>query len=237
MQQHCNDTPNNSYPPLFPSIQATMTTSSNTEFHSCGSHFSDDKITTHNSRFWKAGGVPTEIHVRMHSHESSGGLLSDRRVGSDELENLDIVSILTDDRTDLTEDTSDGSMQQEQGVNRVVEALRSFQARRLAEKEAQPPKSTGPSAPKAVKQQRFFSSRQRSVQNISIPQTPTNQGKREKSRQGTPETMAPTPDKMLSGEPEKGLKSLRRFLTFGKAKVESPAGPGLACMGEEDTVQ
>jgi hypothetical protein len=114
--------------------------------------------------------------------------------------------------------------------------LRSFQARRLAEKEAQP-KSAAHDTPKAVKQQRFFASRQRSSQNIPVPRTPTNHGKRQKGLQVTPETMAPTPDKTVMGESEKGLGSLRRFLKFGKAKVEPPPGPGLACMGEEDTVQ
>jgi len=188
---------------------------------------------TSNHSDWNEEGVPRVILIRVHSEESSGGLLSDERVGSDELDNLDIVSILTEE-----EETIETSDPKQQGVNRVVEALRSFQVRRLAEKEAQ--QSSGvPDTPKSIKQQRFFASRQKSPQNSLIPQASASHVKREKGLMRTPDTMNTTPEKSLQKDgDEKGIASLRRFLNFGKGKQATPlVEPGLASMGEEDTVQ
>jgi hypothetical protein len=201
-----------------------MTTTGNTEFHSCDSQLST--MTSDRTNQWKEEGVPRVIHIRPRN-EDTGGLLSDERVDSDELDNLDIISILTDDETVIEPKDS-----KQQGVGRVIEALRSFQVRRLAEKEAQQQDKGVPATPKSVKQQRFFASRQ---ENSTIPQTTTPM--REKGRIQTPDTMNSSPDKSLSKDDEKGIASLRRFLTFGKGKAPSPAEPGLASMGEEDTVQ
>ena len=92
--------------------------------------------------------------------------------------------------------------------------------------------------PKAARQQRFFaSSRQTKAQNSGIAQTPHL--KREKSFiRTTPDTLGSTPGKSSSQNhsDEKGIASLRRFLNFQK-KAEPAIEPGLASMGEEDTVQ
>jgi hypothetical protein len=179
-------------------------------------------------------GPPRVIHVRQ--MQDCGGLLSDTLVDDDELQNLDldVVSILTDDQTAVPEEFSN-EKQQHQGVNRVVEALRSIQIRRQSSDKESSGRASALDTPRATRQQRFFaSSRQTKAQNSGIAQTP--QLKREKSFLRTPDTHGSTPGKSSpqKDSDEKGIASLRRFLSFQK-KAEPLVEPGLASMGEEDS--
>ena len=89
--------------------------------------------STRQFNWWKDNhqddGPPRVIHV--HQMHDRGGLLPDTRVGDDEFQNLDldVVSILTDDQKGVHEEALN-KKQQRQGVNRVIEALRSIQIRR-----------------------------------------------------------------------------------------------------------
>lgn len=195
------------------------------------------------SNWWEDNeqGPPRIIHFHRKHDECSGGLLSDTRVDEDELHNLDldVVSILTDDQTDVpaVEPTDEKQqLQQQQGVSRVVEALRSIQLRRQPEKGESSVRALD--TPKATRQQRFFSSRLTKAQNNGVSQTPRDYTNREKSFTRTPGTIDTSPGKSpQKGSDEKGIASLRRLLNFNKGKVEPPVEPGLASMGEEDTVQ
>ena len=195
-------------------------------------------------------GPPRVVHI--HQMQYHDGLLSDTLVDDDELQNLDldVVSILTDDQTAVVpeEALNEKQQQQHQGVNRVVEALRSIQIRRQS---GDMESSTGraASAPpldstlKAMTRQERFS-RQSKTQNSGIIAQTTLAMKREKNfLLRTPDTLGSnTPGNNKSNKKKdspdaKGIASLRRFLSFPKKAQPSLVEPGLASMGEEDTVQ
>jgi hypothetical protein len=187
-------------------------------------------------------GPPRFVHIHQMQHH--GGLLSDTLADDDELLNLDldVISILTDDQTAVPEEALNEKQQQHQGVNRVVEALRSIQIRRQSGDKESASARAASAAPldtlKATRQERF--SRQSKTQNSAIAQT-TPAFKREKSILRTPETLGSnTPGNKSKKDVSdaKGIASLRRrFLSFPKKAQPSHFEPGLASMGEEDTVQ
>lgn len=212
------------------------TVTGETHFQSCD----DSQYSVGHDWFDDSDGVPNVVKIRITepTEHMDGGLLSDTRVNPEELDQLDIISILTED--DFGPDdanTPEDASKQEGGVKRVVEALRSFQMRRFGGDTETSQESSGtnvPETPRAAKvQQRFFAS----MQNNSIPTTPTE--KQEKSATRTPETLKSTPAKSVQKDgDEKGFTSLRRFaLKFRKGETTPPSEPGLASMGEEDTVQ
>jgi hypothetical protein len=188
-------------------------------------------------------GPPRFVHILQMQHH--GGLLSDTLADDDELQNLDldVISILTDDQTAVREEALNEKQQQHQGVNRVVEALRSIQIRRQSGDNKESASGRAASAApldtlKATRQERF--SRQSKTQNSAIAQT-TPAFKREKSFLRTPDTLGsntPGNKSKKDGSDAKGIASLRRrFLSFPKKAQPSHFEPGLASMGEEDTVQ
>lgn len=231
-------------------------------FQSCSSQYS----TNHEYKWEDDNSVPRNIVFVRRAEHCDGGLRSDTRVAPGELDHVSIVSILTeDDYGTKTGDDFDTirletpqAKEQEQGVKRVVEALKSFQIRRLVDsKKANALSPNGipeTETPTAAKQQHSFSSPQRQqkpgVPNALISGNPANRVKGEKNdlthtRASTPGTTETTPAKSVktANGDEKGLASLRRFaLNFRKNKQQAAPSPpepepGLAKMGEEDTVQ
>mmetsp|Transcript_10898 Transcript_10898/g.19756 ORF Transcript_10898/g.19756 Transcript_10898/m.19756 type:complete len:223 (+) Transcript_10898:494-1162(+) len=222
-----------------------MATTCSTAFHSCDSHMSNMTSSLKSNYWWEDNhnddnGPPRVVLIHQMQHH--GGLLSDTLVDDDELQNLDleVISILTDDQTAVPQETLNEKQQQHQGVNRVVEALRSIQIRRQSgDKESSGRAESAPrdTLVKATRQERF--SRQSKTQNSGIAQT-TPALKREKSFLLTPDTLGSnTPGNKSKKEDSdaKGIASLRRFLSFPKKAQPSLFEPGLASMGEEDTVQ